>query len=776
MTTDHKKDEDNFNRIQAVIQKHGTNVQRKLLEHHLSKLGLSFTNLLDTYGHEFYHLCYTMYTCCQCGPLDFLPNRRIFSQRDYESLFEKDGTSRLGGHKFTHRSRYCCNYAKSNISPNDLDFSLLAKVIPYCCEDLFWNHCLKSKGGTLEQFLNENKHDVYHMWKTDLPCPLCKNGTIPQPPKTLYLSEDNWNCLFVSQNTPLYPSSFSAKSGITLSQLNPHLRFSLILRFSNIIESIESLRVLRNRFAHSTDFKLTTCDYESIWCDVENAILLIAEVYGLRKEVQFELSKVCRNEFALTEVELKSILQELQNNNDIREQNMYLIQQNISIMNKNTEVMNKLEEINRTVQLKCEPRSWKELTCNGLQVKVTANESKTNIDSSVWYSIKEGDTSEHHNEGVEEDSSDSDADDNDLLRCGNCGAEFKSLKRFKHHKKSHRIRNLDKRRQKAINTTITITGMPRNVEEDIVRFGDKMPSSRTRDRSIADIQIIDESLGSLVIWTKISVAIFKSKDIFLRALKEFLDKTFSYIPFEDDNDIAMTVSIQIEEGLEEDDMGDFFRCGICSKEFFALAAFEYHKKKVCERKASGRQLECSAAGLDAVNENGGNRALELKSISCKTEEEQNHPRPKSFNDNKRSSAHDKESPSTSLKQKPDNLSLPTNVSDSLVNPTPKSEYVDPSEPYYQERRLYLVNDQADKTYICEFITKDKCTRRYCRYNHIPIGMPYLWQINMYGRWLSFAVAENETIEKAFCDLQDVFATTASMLFLHSVQIFYCNML
>ncbi|XP_052097099.1 uncharacterized protein LOC127732086 [Mytilus californianus] len=314
MTTDHKKEEDNFNRIQVIIQKHGTYVQRKLIEHHLSKLGLSFTNLLDKYGHELYHLCYTMFTCCQCGTLDFLPNRRIFSPRDYESLFEKNGTSRLSGHKVTRGPRNCCNYAKSNISPNDLDFSLLAKVIPYCCEDLFWHHCLKAKGRTLEQFLNENKHDVYHMWKKDLPCPLCKNGTIPQPPKTLYLTENNWNCLFVSQNTPLYPSSFSAKSGIMLSQLNPHLRFSLILTFSDIIESIESLRVFRNKFAHSVDFKLTTCAYESIRSDIENAILLIADVYGLRKEVQCELSKASRPEFALSEVELKSILQELQNN------------------------------------------------------------------------------------------------------------------------------------------------------------------------------------------------------------------------------------------------------------------------------------------------------------------------------------------------------------------------------------------------------------------------------------------------------------------------------
>lgn len=314
MTTENKIEEDHFNRIRDVILKHGTCVQRKLIEHHLSKLGLSFTNLLDKYGHELYHLCYTMFKCCQCGLLDFLPNCRIISPRDYESLFEKDGTSRLGGHNFTHRRpRNCCNFAKSNISPNNLDFSLLAKVIPYCCEDLLWHHCLKAKGRTLEQFLNEKKHDVYHMWKTGIPCPLCKHRTIPQP-KSLYLSEENWNCLFVSHNTLLYPSSFRAKSGIMLSQLNPHLRFSLILTFSDIIESIETLKGFRNRFAHSADMKLTTCAYESIWSDVENAILLVAEVSGLRKEVQLELSKVYKVETALSD-ELTSIKHEFKYNN-----------------------------------------------------------------------------------------------------------------------------------------------------------------------------------------------------------------------------------------------------------------------------------------------------------------------------------------------------------------------------------------------------------------------------------------------------------------------------
>lgn len=98
-----------------------------------------------------------------------------------------------------------------------------------------------------------------------------------------------------------------------------------------------------------------------------------------------------------------------------------------------------------------------------------------------------------------------------------------------------------------INATLTIKGLPRNIEEEIVKYSDKIRSIRTRDRSTAEIKIIDETLGSLIIWTKISVAVFKSKDLFLRALKEFLDKTFSYFPLEDDNDIDMMVSIQIDE-------------------------------------------------------------------------------------------------------------------------------------------------------------------------------------------------------------------------------------
>ncbi|XP_076083742.1 uncharacterized protein LOC143054613 [Mytilus galloprovincialis] len=691
MTTNQMKEEINIIRILIVIHKHITVIQRQLIDHHLTNLTLSFTQLLNKYGHELYHLCYTKYKCCQCGPIDILPNQQVLTTKDYGVLFEIDSSSRIAGH-ISKPSRKCCNFAKSNVSPSDLDFSLLTKVLLHCCQDLFWQHCLEAKGLTLEQFLNANKHKIYHMWKTYISCPSCENGRVPGP-KSLSLTEYNWNCLFVSTTTPLYPSSFTAKRGIMVSQLDPDLAYKLMSTFCEIIEAIELLRQFRNRFAHPTDFQVKTCEFAKIWSAIENAVLLIADVYGQRKEVQNELSNVGSPYLDFSTEKLELTIQALQTNNNIQEQHEQRLDHIDQVVsNMQTEFKRELREMNRTFrQFTYEKRSWNELKGNEVQVKATlaAEESTTTIVSSIVNSLKglprrinlsfvnlkdsfsdvikrnfsgsdnsdftrnlvdvesgimtdqinpyrylfdeneqqssDDDTPGNDHRSIEGDSSDTDDGDGDLLRCGKCSEEFKSLKRFKHHKKSHMIKDRDLRRQKDINATLTIKGLPRNIEEEIVKYSDKIRSIRTRDRSTAEIKIVDETLGSLIIWTKISVAVFKSKDLFLRALKEFLDKTFSYFPLEDDNDIDMMVSIQIdEEEIDVDDMGDFFRCGICSKEFYALAAFEYHKKNVCGRGASKRQSETFAAGdFYTSDENDGKRTSDRKSKSRKTKESYN---------------------------------------------------------------------------------------------------------------------------------------------------------
>ncbi|CAG2221640.1 unnamed protein product [Mytilus edulis] len=173
-----------------------------------------------------------------------------------ERLKCPDSSSRIAGH-ISKPSRKCCNFAKSNVSPSDLEFSLLTTVLLNCCQDLFWKRCLEENNVTLEQFLNNNKHKIYHMWKTYISCPLCEDGKVPGP-KSLSLTEYNWNCLFVSTTTPLYPSSFTAKRGIMVSQLDPDLAYTLMSTFCDVIEALELLREFRNKFAHPSDFQVNT--------------------------------------------------------------------------------------------------------------------------------------------------------------------------------------------------------------------------------------------------------------------------------------------------------------------------------------------------------------------------------------------------------------------------------------------------------------------------------------------------------------------------------------
>ncbi|XP_052082745.1 uncharacterized protein LOC127720278 isoform X2 [Mytilus californianus] len=105
------------------------------------------------------------------------------------------------------------------------------------------------------------------------------------------------------------------------------------------------------------------------------------------------------------------------------------------------------------------------------------------------------------------------------------------------------------------------------------------------------------------------------------------------------------------------------------------------------------------------------------------------------------------------KQQQQGRSVLPNHTDVKSEPAPS-----PSDPEYQETDLSLLKDETENTKICVFVSKDKCTSASCKKHHLPCGLPYLWQIKISGKWFSFSLAENEKIEKSFCDLQDVAPT------------------
>ncbi|XP_063410875.1 uncharacterized protein LOC134693867 [Mytilus trossulus] len=91
-------------------------------------------------------------------------------------------------------------------------------------------------------------------------------------------------------------------------------------------------------------------------------------------------------------------------------------------------------------------------------------------------------------------------------------------------------------------------------------------------------------------------------------------------------------------------------------------------------------------------------------------------------------------------------------------PPPRPSKVSPSDPDYQERNPAVLKDDIDISKICIFVSKDKCPSASCKNLHLPSGIPYLWQIKMFGKWFSLTLAENEKIEKGYCDLLDVEST------------------
>lgn len=61
------------------------------------------------------------------------------------------------------------------------------------------------------------------------------------------------------------------------------------------------------------------------------------------------------------------------------------------------------------------------------------------------------------------------------------------------------------------------------------------------------------------------------------------------------------------------------------------------------------------------------------------------------------------------------------------------------------------DDDAHKKDICLGQLVGNCQRKYCDGHHI--RLPYLWQIHIFGKWVSFGDEENQTVEQRYCSLE-----------------------
>ncbi|XP_048752816.2 protein mono-ADP-ribosyltransferase PARP12-like isoform X1 [Ostrea edulis] len=67
--------------------------------------------------------------------------------------------------------------------------------------------------------------------------------------------------------------------------------------------------------------------------------------------------------------------------------------------------------------------------------------------------------------------------------------------------------------------------------------------------------------------------------------------------------------------------------------------------------------------------------------------------------------------------------------------------------------ISLKDSYAHKKDICLIGLSGTCQMTYCDHHHT--RLPYMWQINIYGDWVSFDEEENEKLEQRYCNLEDV---------------------
>lgn len=287
------KEQENFLRYAILTVDHSNEALQNFIEQHLKNNKQTFEDFLNQNQHEIYHLFYDA-KCCQCGPGYRQKSKRILSVSQMGLLFEKQ--KRLSVHKPTRHSDFCCSYAKPGVTTAVLDVALARCLLINCCIDLFWFSCLNFQGMTFEQFLNANKHTIYHLWNTKDKCCLCQPNFI-FPCNGPLIMENELKNMFsrtltpceIDLNSPVNGSisvcGVTAKPGITIKDIHLDLQNIILQYCCSTRKSVEKLAELRNlNFGHMKKARMSCADFNKCTREAGTAIVDIAIVFGKSRD------------------------------------------------------------------------------------------------------------------------------------------------------------------------------------------------------------------------------------------------------------------------------------------------------------------------------------------------------------------------------------------------------------------------------------------------------------------------------------------------------------
>lgn len=286
------KERDNFYRFNSLIVENGRQALVLLLDYYLTKIAnIKLEEFLNNNLHEIFHLCYTSVSCCMCPRNSKLKyQKQILHSSQLEVLLDKNGTQFAG-----HKNEFCCCKAKHSILTDVLDVTLAYVLLKNFCEEVFWECCLSKQGKTFEMFLDDNKHDIYHLAFGNQPCCLCTPEYVsPISEGKLHDPNVTWSKCYNGSLPPCskhkgcvngpssrYPCTASAIPGIRQSMLDPRVREKYLLTFCEARKNVEIIRFHRNKdYAHVVCTSMEDKIYLPLKVATRIAIKQIAQICG----------------------------------------------------------------------------------------------------------------------------------------------------------------------------------------------------------------------------------------------------------------------------------------------------------------------------------------------------------------------------------------------------------------------------------------------------------------------------------------------------------------
>lgn len=149
---------------------------------------------------------------------------------------------------------------------------------------------------SLESFLNNNRHFMYHLWKPSVRCCLCNKQLLVSPHRRSVLTEQQMKSLYTINGIPkpghhtVYGtvitqyclSQIKAISSNTTDNLDITMMITIIRAcssnlYNTLQQHFELIRTQRNELAHcQTNGTMCESDFNSKWNNLEIAILAIA--------------------------------------------------------------------------------------------------------------------------------------------------------------------------------------------------------------------------------------------------------------------------------------------------------------------------------------------------------------------------------------------------------------------------------------------------------------------------------------------------------------------